>query len=283
VSHGLPSFDLVVATVDRTEELARFLESVAAQGTEHVRVIVADQNADARIDDVLAATPLRIERIAAPRGLSRARNAGLELVDADIVAFPDDDCVYPPGLLVQVAERLAADSTLVGVTGRSVDAHRESAASWKSESAILTDDNLWNRAISFTIFLRRRLVDEIGLFDEELGLGSGTPWASGEEIDYLVRAVRSGARIGYDPTLVVEHEVRADDATIGARDGASIGYLLRKHRYQPRVVARMLVRPAGGALLSLLRLDAARSRYHLATLRGRVRGYRGAKRSNSSA
>ena len=283
MSQGLPSFDLVVATVDRTEELARFLESVAAQGTEHVRVIVADQNADARLDDVLAATQLRIERIAAPRGLSRARNAGLELVDADIVAFPDDDCVYPPGLLARVGETLAADLTLDGVSGRSVSSHGESAASWKSDSAILTDDNLWNRAISFTIFLRRRLVDEIGLFDEELGLGSGAPWASGEEIDFLVRAVRSGARIGYDPSLVVEHDVRADDATIGARDGASIGYLLRKHRYPPRVVSRMLVRPVGGALLSLLRLDATRTRYHLATLRGRVRGYRGAKRSNSSA
>ena len=282
MSQGIPSFDLVVATVDRTDELARFLESVAAQGIEHVRVIVADQNADARLDEVLGATPVRIERIAAPRGLSRARNAGLGLIEADIVAFPDDDCAYPPGLLARVAETLAADPTLVGVTGRSVDAHGESAASWRSEAAILTDDNLWNRAISFTIFLRRGLVDEIGLFDEELGLGSGTPWASGEEIEYLVRAVRSGGRIAYDPSVVVEHEVRADDADIGARDGASIGYVLRKHRYPPRVVSRMLVRPVGGALLSMLRLDATRTRYHLATLRGRVRGYRGAKRSNSS-
>ena len=56
---------------------------------------------------------------------------------------------------------------------------------------ILTDDNLWNRAISFTIFLRRDVVEAVGPFDEELGLGSGRPWASGEETDYLIRAVRT--------------------------------------------------------------------------------------------
>ena len=282
MSQGLPSFDLVVATVDRTEELARFLESVAAQGAEHVRVIIVDQNADARLDSVLEAAPLRIERIAAPRGLSRARNAGLGLIEADIVAFPDDDCVYPPGLLVRVGKTLAADTTLDGVSGRSVNAQGESAASWKSEGALLTDDNLWNRVISFSVFLRRDVVDEVGHFDEELGLGSGTPWASGEEIDYLVRAIRSGARIAYDPSLLVEHEIRSDNLRLGARDGASIGYVLRKHHYPVNVVLRMLVRPVGGALVSSLRLDAARRGYHLATLRGRVRGYRGAKRSNSS-
>jgi hypothetical protein len=45
----------------------------------------------------------------------------------------------------------------------------------------------------------------------------------------------------------------------------------------------MLVRPVGGAALALARLDVARARYYAATLRGRIRGYRGARRSNSSA
>jgi glycosyltransferase involved in cell wall biosynthesis len=282
VSQDPPSFDLVVATVGRTDELGRFLDSVAAQAVAQVRVIVVDQNEDERLDAIVDGRPLRLERIRAPRGLSRARNAGLELVEADLVAFPDDDCVYPPGVLARVADKLR-DPGLAGVTGRPQDAHGRTGVSWKADGAVLTDDNLWNRAISFTMFVRRTMVESVGAFDEELGLGSGRPWSSGEEIDYLVRAVRSGARIEYDPSLVVEHDVRVDDAGVGARDGASIGYLLRKHRYPRRVVARMLARPLGGALLSLLRLDVARSRYYLATFGGRVRGYRGATRSKSSA
>jgi GT2 family glycosyltransferase len=283
VSQAPPSFDLVVATVGRTEELGRFLESLEAQQYAHVRVIVVDQNDDDRLDAVLAGRRLAVERLRSPLGLSRARNAGLQLVSADLVAFPDDDSVYPPGLLTHVGTRLGDDHDLAGLTGRQEDANGASAASWKRDAAVLTDDNLWNRAISFTTFLRRDVVTEVGSFDIELGLGSGTPWSSGEEIDYLIRAVRSGARIEYDPALVVVHDTREDDARIGARDGASVGYLLRKHHYPLRTVARLLVRPLGGIVVSLLRRDPAASRYQLATLRGRIRGYRGAKRSKSSA
>ena len=123
----------------------------------------------------------------------------------------------------------------------------------------------------------------MGAFDERLGLGSTEPWGSGEEIDFLVRAIRSGARIEYDPSLVMQHDVRENDARIGFRDGASVGYLLRKHEYPARIVGRMLVRPAGGALVSLVRLDGSGARYQLATLRGRLRGYFGARRSKISA
>ena len=251
------TFDLVVATVDRVDELDRLLDSLERQTHQDFRLLVADQNDDDRVERVLAGHPaLRAERLDAPRGLSRARNAALPRVDADVVAFPDDDCVYPPDLLEHVAARIDG---LDGVTGRE--------PSWTTGAAVLTRDNLWNRAISFTIFLRRRVVERVGPFDERLGL----PSSSGEEIDYLIRALDSRARIEYDPSLVVEHPQKQRDlAEVGARDGASVGYLLRKHRYPARVVARMLLRPAAGVLV-----HPRRASFHLATLRGRIGGYRG--------
>ena len=279
MSRELPSFDLVVASVGRVDELARFLDSVEAQGYERVRVVLVDQNEDARLDPVLTGRGLDVTRIRSPRGLSRARNAGLAHVTSDLVAFPDDDCTYPPGLLERVAARFAGESDLDGLTGRAEDASGKSSASWKSDAALLTTGNLWNRVISHTIFVRREVVERVGPFDERLGLGSGEPWSSGEEIDYLVRAVRTGARIEYDPSLVVLHDVRADDARIGFRDGASVGYLLRKHGYPLRTRVRTLVRPIGGAALSLARLDSGRASFHAATLRGRVTGLRSGARS----
>jgi hypothetical protein len=41
----------------------------------------------------------------------------------------------------------------------------------------------------------------------------------------------------------------------------------------------MLIRPVGGAVVSLLHRDRSRARFHLATLRGRLRGYRGGRRA----
>ena len=279
----LPSFDLVVATVGRSEELGRFLDSVAAQRVPAIRVLVVDQNEDDRLDAMVAGREVDVVRLRSAPGLSRARNIALDHVGADVVAFPDDDCVYPAGLLERVAERFVRDESLDGLTGRAADASGRSTPSWKPDATTLTDHNLWNRAISFTIFLRRGVVERVGSFDERLGLGSGEPWGAGEEIDYLIRAVRGGSRIDYEPSLVVQHDVREDDARIGLRDGATVGYLLRKHGYPARTVGRMLVRPAGGVAVSLARLDAARAGYQLATLRGRLRGYFGASRSKISA
>jgi GT2 family glycosyltransferase len=270
----LPSFDLVVATVGRTEQLDVLLASLERQTHPRFRVLLVDQNEDDRVDAVLAGHPsLQVEHLRSPRGLSRARNAALPRVTADLVAFPDDDCVYPDDSLERVARRVAADATLEGVTGRAVDVDGSSSPSWSRERVLLNRNNLWNRAISFTVFLRSATVARVGLFDERLGLGARTASESGEEIDYLVRAVDAGARIEYNPSIVVVHPEKAlSPAALrarGARDGASIGYILRKHRYPARTVTRMLVRPAAGIVI-----DPRRARFHAATLRGRLQGYR---------
>jgi glycosyltransferase involved in cell wall biosynthesis len=257
------TFDLVVATVGRVDELGRLLASLDAQSHRDFRVLLVDQNDDDRLDVVLGRHPeLRVERLRSAAGLSRARNAALARLEADVVAFPDDDCAYPPDLLERVAARFAAEPGLDGLTGRE--------PSWSSGGAMLTRENLWTRAISFTIVLRRTVVERVGDFDESLGL----PSSSGEEFDYLIRALDAGARIEYDASLVVEHDRKPDADLYGAREGASLGYLLRKHGYPVRTVARMLVRPAGGAVIALVHGDRRRARFQLDTLRGRVRGYR---------
>jgi GT2 family glycosyltransferase len=275
----LPSFDLVVATVDRTKELERLFESLERQAHPAFRVLLVDQNEDGRLDEIIGRHPsLDLKRLRAPRGLSRARNAALQHVRAELVAFPDDDCAYPDDLLQRVARRFAVDASLGGLTGRAADLGGHSRPGWPIDAAEVTRENLWRRAISFTIFLRSSAVGVVGPFDEQLGLGSGQPWASGEETDYLIRALDTGVRIEYDPELVVLHDEKAFAPTAlrsaGAREGASIGYLLRKHRYSAGTVGKMFVRPLGGAAVALARRDPARARFHLSTLRGRVAGYR---------
>jgi glycosyltransferase involved in cell wall biosynthesis len=273
MSGELLSFDLIVATVDRVEQLERLFASLDQQTHRRFRLLVVDQNEDDRLDHVLSHSALEIERLRSARGLSRARNEALPRVRADIVAFPDDDCTYAPDLLARVAGRFAEDESLDGLTGRAVDAHGQSSPSWERAAARLTRDNLWNRAISFAIFLRSSVLDDVGPFDEQLGLGSSMPWSSGEEIEYLVRAVDHGRRIEYDPGLVVTHDEKISPRAVASRDGASIGYILRRHRYPIATLAKMLIRPLGGALLALAHGKWDRARFHIATLRGRVRGY----------
>ncbi len=280
VAPNLPTFDIVVATLQRTAELDMFVTSLEHQQGVRVRLLVVDQNDDDGVAGVLARhSALEVVTLTSTPGLSRARNVALPLVEADVVAFPDDDCVYPDGLLERVARILAGRPELDGVTGQAADPHGAPSGRWPTVRSPLRLDTFWNKAISHTIFLRRELIEQVGGFDEALGLGSGTPWHSGEEIDLLVRALRLGARIEYDPAIVVLHPARRQTPALGHRDGASVGYILARHDYPVRVVLRMLVRPLGGAALSLLRGDVTRARFHLTTLQGRVAGYRGGRRA----
>jgi GT2 family glycosyltransferase len=276
----LPSFDLVVATTGRVSELSRLLDSLEAQTHGTFRVVVVDQNEDDRVAQALAGRALDALHLRSAPGLSRARNEALELLSADVVAFPDDDCVYPPELLETVGRRLGDDPALDGVSARTADEQGRSDVGWPRSPERLTKANVWNLVASAGVFLKRPVRDRVGPFDERLGLGGPGPWSSGEETDYVIRALASGAKIEYDPAITVEHELAAhDEAGLrerGRREGASVGYLLHKHGYPVRTVVRMLVRPTGGVLVSLARRDRATAAFHAATLRGRLIGYRGA-------
>ena len=274
------SFDLVLPTLDRTASLEHFLDSLQAQSPHEFRLLIADQNRDDRVARTLLEYPeLNVLRLdTPPRGLSSARNAALAHVEADIVAFPDDDCVYPPGLLETVARRLDTDRSLDGVIGMAVDTHGQpSAASrWDASGGPLTLHNVWRRAVSITIFLRRHVVEQVGQFDESLGLGSGTRFQSGEEVDYLIRALRQGSRLEYDPSVRVVHPQGPADgaavAQVAARNGLAMGRLLRRH-YGPVFSLYMIGRAGAGALRAAAARDRPRWIVHSNALRGRLSGY----------
>jgi glycosyltransferase involved in cell wall biosynthesis len=287
VPGGSPTFDLVVGTLGRVDELGRLLDSLEGQTYRSFRVIVVDQNDDGRAETVLSGRDVDLVRMTSAPGLARARNVALDRVEADVVAFPDDDCRYPPALLAGVAERLSARPELDGLSVPTADADGRRDAGWGGEPTLLSTRSVWNLVASAGLFVRRPLLERVGRFDEQLGVGGPGPWRSSEETDYVIRALRDGARIAYDPSLAVEHPltVASGPALVarGRSEGASVGYLLRKHGYPPRTVGRMAVRPVGGVVVSLARRDVDRARFHAATLAGRIRGYVGARRANSSA
>ena len=151
-----------------------------------------------------------------------------------------------------MAERFAADPGLDGLAGRPVAADGRTAGRWPSRTQRIRPETVFHTAISHTIFLRLSVIGRVGGFDERLGLGSGTPWSSGEEIDFLARALHAGARIEYDPSLVVTHPVKTPSpdelVALGRRDGGSLGYILDGQplsRGDDRAAARAAVHRGG--------------------------------------
>ncbi len=275
-------FSLVLATVERTEPVEVLLRSLAAQTMRDFELIVVDQNGDERLSPLLAGYRERFTIVhlrSSQRGLSRARNAGLSRASGEILAFPDDDCWYgSPTLLADVAARFDARPALRVLTGRSVDgAGRPSQIRWESEAGWVTRFNIWHACISYTIFLRRDVALRIGEFDESLGVGAGTVWGAGEEIDYVLRALKAGFAVWYDPELRVNHpETAADQDERAVRRSylySAGGFrLLRRYRYPMWLIGYRLARALCGSGIALVRGDLWKARVRWAGLRGSVRG-----------
>jgi glycosyltransferase involved in cell wall biosynthesis len=276
-----PAIDLVLATVGRTEEPARFLRALEVQTFRDFRLIVVDQNCDDQFAPVLAtfkrAFPI-IHLRAAP-GVSRARNIALERLEADVVALPDDDCWYPPDLLERVAGFLTGHPEWDGISGRAIDdVGRPAAGQLDADPGAMTILNLWRRVATYTLFLRRRLIDAVGPFDEELGPGSGTRWGGAEDLDYVARGLRAGCSVYYDPTVNVHHpqkreQSRRPEARQGYEYGAGFGRTLKKNGLPWWFAGYYFARSFGASALSLLAGHPRRSRFYWAVGKGRMRGW----------
>jgi glycosyltransferase involved in cell wall biosynthesis len=272
---------LILATKGRVEEVDRFVRSLAHQGHGDLELIVVDQNEDSRLEAILAGAklPFPIIHLRSKSGLSHARNVGLASATGDIISFPDDDCWYPEGLLARVVSEFRSDRSVDGLTGRSEDGQGQaSGGNFSRDHGRVDLNNVWKRGISYTIFLRSSVCSAVGPFDEELGVGAHTPFGSGEETDYLIRTIKLGFNIQYLPDLVVFHPnpilYNSNHCSKAFRYGVGMGRVLSKHRYKFSFNLYTVLRPIGGALLSLLTLRTRKAAYHLAIARGRVRGLR---------
>lgn len=283
MERGTVKYSLIMATVGRSEELARFLQHLDRQTYRNFELIVVDQNPDGMLEPLIRQYqerfPLLHQRSA--RGLSRARNVGLQQFSGDVVAFPDDDCWYVPDTLEKIAHAFCENSNFDGFTGRGVDDSRPADHMFFSRRSGWVDKkNVWRCGTSFSIFLRASVIRAVGPFDESLGVGSDSGKHSAEEVDYLIRAMGSGFRIYYCADLCIFHSYPVptyDYGFIKKVYGYSVGfgYVLKKHKYPISFVGYWCLRALGGAVLSLLTFNFARSRYHFTVLKGRVIGWLG--------
>jgi glycosyltransferase involved in cell wall biosynthesis len=267
-------FSLVLATVGRDSELYRLFDTLCAQTHKDFDTIIVDQNEDDRIDRLVALYrgSLKLRHIRAKKGgHARANNIGLQYANGELIAFPDDDCWYAADLLERVERMFREHPEIGGFSGREVTGR------WDSRPGRLNMLNLWKRHISFALFYRRSLIEGLR-FDETLGIGAGTRWGSGEETDYLIRAMKRGSAV-YDPSLVLGHPKWAaapytEQTRKKARSYAvGMGHVLRMHGYPYHFAAWQCVRPLLGAVLAVGQADIARFKFHMAILSGRAEGW----------
>jgi glycosyltransferase involved in cell wall biosynthesis len=271
-------FSLIVATVGRVSELAVLLETLLNQSFTNFEVILIDQNDDDRIGPVVErfSNGLKMLRLrSAVRNNSHARNLGLAQASGDIIAFPDDDCLYPPDALGKVDAAFARDGKLAFLTGPALayEGHL-GPGRWHKSSGWIDVFTVWTCITEFNFFVLADWSRKVGGFDEAFGLGAR--FGSAEGIDMVLRIMRAGGRGYYDFELRIVHPDKGLVPFTVSRAfqyGTGLGQALRKHDAPARVIAMFFVRPIGGTFINFLRFRSIAASYHWQTLRGRLHGF----------
>jgi glycosyltransferase involved in cell wall biosynthesis len=178
---------VIIPVFNGARFLAPALESALAQEYKPFEVIVVDDGSTDATPEVAGSFP-EVHYLRQPNsGPAAARNAGIRVAHGEFIAFLDADDLLPPGKL-QLQVGYLVDHPEVGcVLGRQevmVEPGVE-FPSWLREPAAWMAG--WASVVSrehvqpVSMVARRRLFDEVGLFDPRFLLG--------EDVDLVLRVI----------------------------------------------------------------------------------------------
>jgi mycofactocin system glycosyltransferase len=201
-----PGVTVVVPVHDRPDALDRCLASL---GTQHPVVVVDDASHDpGAVAAVCTAHGAALVRRTRNGGPGVARNAAIDQVESELVAFVDSDCTASPGWLDGIIW-LFDDPGIGAVAPRIVaaarDTHRAIDRFNRSHSPLDlgTDEGEVGprRAVRYVptaaLVVRRDALAAVTGFDPDLRVG--------EDVDLVWRLLDAGWRVRYQPTVTVSH------------------------------------------------------------------------------
>ena len=230
----------VIVCSNRGSQLGPTVKSILANQGHDLELLIVLQGTETPTDEVRALLDQGRLRIVpdAGRGLSRARNIGIANSAGELVLFTDDDCVVAedwieqhariheqrPGvaLVFGLVEAPAADVT----NGGTVPTFDPRSA---PEHGRLQGPLVFGMGANMSF--KRASLTSIGLFDE--AIGAGAPLASGEDVDFALRAAAAGAMVIADHRPLVIHEGGARpqghaSQELWRRDGVGLGAVIAK-------------------------------------------------------
>ena len=226
---------LVMATLGRTTETERCVDSLVAQTCHDFELVVVDQTPDDRLVTVLArARELGLECVhlrQSEPNQCMARNAGIAQATGEIIAFPDDDCWYEADVVERVLAHFQQQAELDGLVARWHETGRHSVGrlSFKQLGRFRGAD----AASCITQFYRLDCLRTVGGFDYALGLHSW--YGAAEETDLMLRVLGAGSVIVHAPDIVVHHAVH-NPASL------PLGQMFRRARKRARGTGALYVR-----------------------------------------
>ena len=227
-----PLVTVAVCTRDRTDDLARCLDSLNRLDYANLDILVVDNAPDTDDTERLVRTTYpNVRYVCEPRpGLDWARNRAIIEARGEIIAYTDDDVLVDPGWVKAMVTVFLENNEAMAVTGLVVPYELETEAQiffellggfgrgfkrkWyqinqeiKKSTASLYGLS-WIFGTGANMAFRRCLFNQIGYFDPALDVGTVTN--GGGDLEIFFRVMKEGYTMVYEPCALVFHCHRRD-------------------------------------------------------------------------
>lgn len=240
---------VVLASAGRPGLLAEALETCSRQDDVPFEGVVSVPDEQSLPLDRSALRGWRV--VTGVRGLAAQRNAGLDVLDVDVVAFFDDDAVVRPDYLNEAVRFLDEHPRVLGLTGRVLldgattgEITRDVADTALRQSAAAGRTGAWRptrELYGCNFVVRVGAVPDLR-FDARLPLYS---WL--EDHDFARRLMRHGSLAEVDDCVIVHRAAasggRQSHRRLGYSQVMNPVYLNRKGSFPAWLAAQQMFRP----------------------------------------
>ncbi len=279
-----PVLSIIAPHLNQPDYLAAFLHSLYSQfDMSRVEVIVVDNGSRESPAAVVAPWPQVILGAESELGPGPARNQGVTLSHAPIMAFTDADVLFDPDWMARLLKRFEDPATkIIGGEVRVFPLDPENptpAEAYEQVYAFPQRKYIEEQGFSVAanLAMRREVFDAVGPF-VGISVAEDTEWGQ--------RATKAGFRTIYTPEVLVHHPARPTMDALKRKWDRNISHHYEAHAQGAAGKVKWLVK-AGALLVSPLvniprllttpRLKTSRDRWRAFRALAELRAYRARK------
>ena len=216
---AMPLVSVVICAYNAERTMRACLESLRALKYPNYEVVIVDDGSRDSTAEISMDFP-EFRLIRQPnKGLSVARNVGMQAATGEIVAYTDSDCVVDPDWLTLMVRAMTSGG-VDGCGGPNYAPHEEGhieacvAASPGAPCHVLVADDRAEHLAGCNMAFTKSALVALGGFDPQFT-------SAGDDVDICWRMLQAGFRLGFCPAAFVWHFRRN---TVKAYYGQQRGY-----------------------------------------------------------
>ncbi|NOR23114.1 MAG: glycosyltransferase [Desulforhopalus sp.] len=207
-----PTISIVTPSYNQGQFIEETIRSILLQGYPNLEYIISDGGStDDTVEVIKKYEPWLTYWASEPdRGQSHAINKGLKRVSGEVIAYLNSDDIYLSGTVQRALSYMTDQKEVDLVYGDCcvINDESQTVSVWRSRPFDLLVELCQNFIYQPTVFMKRKVLEVIGFFDEELHHTM--------DVDYWLRAATQ-MRFGYLPSELAGFRI-----TEGSKTGTSL-------------------------------------------------------------